>query len=96
MPRVYMDEDNGRHVSQRIREHFPDAADQKIMVDMVKKLLTLQAPPEALGQYQWHVNIGEVGRIVMRGHSVRTVYPYSYNFPGGIEYKVADGRLVRA
>ncbi len=38
MPKVYMDDYSGRHVSQRIRERIADPADQAQTVAMIKKL----------------------------------------------------------
>jgi hypothetical protein len=62
---------------------------------MIKKLLTVDAPVEAVGEYQWHINVERVGRIVLRGHSVRTVYSFNENFPNSPEYKMLANMLVR-
>jgi hypothetical protein len=96
MPKIYLDEYSSHHVSARIREHFGNPAHQKIMVAKVKKLLTLWAPAEAVGEYIWHINVERIGRIILRGHSIRTVYPLTHNFPGGTEYKIVADSLVRA
>lgn len=96
MPKVYLDQYSAQHVSQRIKEHFPNIKDQEKMVKMVKKLLTLMAPREAIGHYQWHVNVERIGRIVCRGNSIRTVYPFHYNYPGGTQFKVVGNQVVKA
>jgi hypothetical protein len=96
VPRIYIDDYSARHVSQRIRERIPNATDQARMVDTIKKLLTMNAPSEAVGQYQWLINVERIGRIVLRGHAIRTVYSFSENFPGGTVYKIQGTRRVRA
>ena len=96
MAKVYMDSANGAHVSQRIRERIVNPADQVTMVNVIKKLLVLEAPLEAVGEYQWHINVNGIGRIVLRGHSVRTVYSFNENFPNSPEYRMVGNRLVRS
>ena len=96
MPKVYMDSMSAAHVTQRIKERIPKPADQAKMVSTIKKLLTLEAPAEAVGQYQWHINVSGIGRIVLRGHTVRTVYSLNESFPNSPEYKMQSGGLVRA
>lgn len=95
MAKVYMDEANGRHVTVRIMERIPKE-DQARVVNVVKKLMTLEAPAQAVGDFQWHVNVAGVGRIVLRGHSIRTVYSFNENFPNSPEFKIESGRLIRA
>ena len=82
----------GFRPSDRVR----NKGDQEKMAKMVKKILTLNAPVEATGHYKWHVNVEKIGRIVCRGISIHTVYPFHYNYPGGAEYKVMGNKLVRA
>ena len=96
MPKVYMDEANQLHVSQRIRERFPNQTDQRTMVEFIKRLTSMDAPPAAVGEYMWHVNVPHIGRVVMRGHSVRTVYSLNENFPGSTAYKIQGNMLIRS
>lgn len=96
MPRVYMSQSNGQHVTARILERFPLPSDQARMVSVVKRLLSLNAPAIAVGEYMWHVNVGQIGRVILRGHSVRTVLTYKERFPGGTEYRISGSSLVRA
>lgn len=95
MPRVHMDEYSQQHVSQRIRERIRNADAQQAVVALIKKLVTLDAPSEAVGQYQWHINLAGAARVVLRGHSVRTVLSMEENFPGGTEYRIVGRALVR-
>jgi hypothetical protein len=94
MPKVYMDEAGGVHLTQRIRERIP-TADQAKMIAVVNRLRALDAPREAVGEYQWHVNVERIGRVVLRGHMIRTVYSFDERYPNSPEYKIAGNQLVR-
>ncbi len=96
MPKIHMDDISARHVSQRVRERISKPSAQARMVDTIKKLLTINAPSEAVGHHEWHINVERIGRIVLRGHSTRTVYSFNENFPGGTAHKIVGNRLVRA
>jgi hypothetical protein len=91
-----MDAYSQRHVSQRIVERIKDVNHQKKIVELIKRLLTMDAPAEAIGEYQWHINLPSIGRVVMRGHSVRTVLSFDENYPGSTEYKISNRTLIRA
>jgi len=95
MARIYMDERAGEHVTERIRERIREAADQATVVALVKRLLTMEAPPEAVGHYSWFVNAGRIGRVVLHGHMVRTFLSFNENSPGSTEYRIFDDRLIR-
>jgi hypothetical protein len=95
MPKVYMDEYAAEHVSDRIRKRFQSNLDRSRLVEVIKQMLTLDAPNDAVGEYRWYVNVGMTGRVICRGHMVRTVLSYNENFPGGTEYKISAGELIK-
>ena len=66
------------------------------MVDVIKKLITLTAPAEAVGQFQYHIKVGSIGRVLLRGVMVRTVYSYNESYPNSPEYKISGSTLVKA
>ena len=96
MARIYMDELSARHVTQRIKQRISSEQGRVKMVQTIKRLLTMDAPAEVLGHYQWHMNVERIGRIVFRGHSVRTVYSFQENFPNSTEYRIHGQQIVRA
>jgi hypothetical protein len=96
MPRIYIDDYSARHVVERIKERIPDPIHQKIMSDTIRKLLTMEAPRDAVGHYQWHINVNGIGRIVLRGHSIRTVYSFNERYPSSTRYKIIGNQLIRA
>lgn len=96
MARISMDERAGNHVTERILERFHGPEEQGAVVAMVKRLLAMEAPPEAVGHYSWFVGVGRIGRVVLHGNMIRTVLSSNENHPGSTEYRIFDGRLIRA
>jgi ubiquitin-protein ligase len=96
MARIYMDALSARHVSQRIKQRISSEQDRVKIVQTVKKLLKMEAPAEALGHYQWHINVQRIARIVFRGHTIRTVYSFHENYPNSTEYEIRGQGIVRA
>ena len=37
---------------------------QKKIVEPIKRLLTMDAPAEAIGEYQWHINLPSIGVVL--------------------------------
>ena len=95
MAKIYMDSIAQSHIPTRIRERIKDPMDQERMVSAVRKLLTMEAPPEAVGHYDWYINVGHIGRIIFRGISIRTVYSFDERYPDGTEYRIIGDRVVR-
>ena len=83
-------------------EHAEDRTLQRVASahrDRVQKLLdlmgTMDAPPEAVGHYQWYVEMygssnEVVARFINRGITIRTVYsPNNMPVPSGaVRYKI--------
>ena len=95
MPKIYMDSIAQSHITKRIRERIEDPMDQERMVSAIRKLLTMQAPTEAVDHYDWYINVGHIGRIIFRGISIRTVYSLDERFPDGTEYRIIGDRVIR-
>jgi len=94
--RIYIDDYSINHVINRIKKRITNEKDQAKILDVIKQLSRMEAPAEAVGHYMWYVNVERIGRIIFRGHSIRTVYSFNENFPGGTEYRIRGGQLVRA
>jgi hypothetical protein len=96
MAKVYIDDYSRKHVVDRIKERIHNTGDQEKIMNVVKKLLSLNAPIEAVGHFQWHINVETIGRIVLQGHSIRTILSFNENFPGGTQYKIVGNNLIKA
>jgi hypothetical protein len=96
MAKVYLDEMGGAHLTQRIKERVSSPIEQEKMVRVIKQMLEMEAPADALGHYRWYVNVGRIGRVVCRGNMVRTVLSFNEDFPGGTGYVLSGDKFVRA
>lgn len=92
---------NWEHALERLLERI--AADQRSRVQArIDKVLGLNAPAEAVGHYQWHIDVSDdknqvIGRLICRGITLRTVYSPTMNPPAGSRrYKIKDNQLVPA
>lgn len=96
MAKIYMDALSASHVTQRIKQRISSGQDREKIVQTIKRLLKMEAPAETLGHYQWHINVERIGRIISRGHMIRTVYSLHEDLPNSTEYKIRGQLIVRA
>ncbi|MCI0488057.1 MAG: hypothetical protein L0229_15815 [Blastocatellia bacterium] len=78
---------------------FPDPSHLRLIQSRINKLLGMNAPPEAVGNYSWYVEVPGVSgaKIILRDNMIRTVLSGNERYPANaVLYKIESGRLVRA
>jgi hypothetical protein len=96
--KIILDSYARQHLRDRA-SRFPNASDLMIIQNRINKLLGMNAPPEAVGEYSWYVEVPGVpgAKIILRGNMIRTVLSSNERYPANASfYKIESGRLLRA
>jgi len=96
MAKIIIDQQAASHISDRIKLRIKLDSDQKIIAETIRRLLSMDAPNDALGHYEWHIKVERIGLIILRGNMIRTVYSLNENYPNSTEYRILGGKVVRA
>src|SRR5450432_2963055 len=81
------------HTEIRMYERIPEEDRQRVK-DMVERMIKMQAPPEAIGHFYWHVIVYSgtqkvIAKIIVRGFAIRTIYDSTMNPPqGSVRYRI--------
>ena len=99
--KIMVDEPGWRHINQQLAERFRDPADQEKILSRIRKLIGMPAPPEAVGPYEWYVQVGSLGdgtdyaNIVVVGHMIRSILKRGM-IVRGVRYVIRNGKLRKA
>jgi hypothetical protein len=96
--KIIMDSYAREHL--RIRaSRFPNTSALRLIQNRINKLLGMYAPPEAMGNYSWYVEVPGVpgAKIIFRDNMIRTVLSANERYPANAAlYRIENGRLARA
>lgn len=87
-----------QHLQKRAKR-FPNTSDRMSIQNRINRLLGMNAPPVAVGNYSWYVEVpGVLGaKIILRDNMIRTVLSANERYPANATlYKIESGRLIRA
>ncbi|MEW5755936.1 MAG: peptidoglycan-binding domain-containing protein [Pseudomonadota bacterium] len=100
--KIIVDEPGKKHITKQIEERFADPADRTKIINRINQLVGMTAPPEAVGPYEWYVQVGNLGddgkgwaNIVVVGHMIRSVLQQGM-IVRGRRYVIRKGVLRQA
>lgn len=99
--KIMIDEPGRKHITEQVLERFKDAADREKIRKRITQLIGMPAPPDAVGPYEWYVQVGNLGdgtdyaNIVVVGHMIRSVLKRGM-VVRGVRYVIRKGKLQKS
>ncbi|MEX5216341.1 MAG: peptidoglycan-binding protein [Nitrospira sp.] len=97
--KIVVDAPGWEHINKNLAERF-NLADRNKILAKIRNLIGMPAPPEAVGIYEWYVQVGGLGdgtdhaNIVAVGHMIRSVLKKDM-VVRGTRYTIKKGKLKR-
>jgi hypothetical protein len=95
--RITIDSYARQHLQKRARR-FPNTSDLVLIQNRINQLLGMNAPPQAVGNYSWYVEVPAVpgAKIILRDNMIRTLLSSNERYPANATlYKIESGRFIR-